>query len=308
MKKTRMDSRRGNRLPAQIVFVAGALLMASGAAAQMRRPVALERVAVVRTDVVRLLDLLPEAAPPLRLRAREIVLGDAPVPGEARDFTREEVLHALRDWPALQIELQIPSDMEVRRWARRVTPEEVLAAIDRTLRANGSTAGESLTASDVHLAADVAITEDVPKLQVTQIQPAGGGNGTRLLVWVTSEPRVPPFWVRVDRSIDLDARRGTPTRHAEPGAALPVRANEIVPVSDRMFSAPARRANPLGEILVKAGDPVELVVQVGGMRIQGTGIPLDRGREGDVVRVRAATSGRILVGTVVGQQIVQVSF
>lgn len=297
------------QIGARIGLIVGALLLASGAAAQMRRPVALERMAAVRAGVVRLSDLLPEAAPPqLRSRAREIVLGDAPVPGEERDFTRGDVLHALRDWPALQNQLEIPRDMSVRRWARRVTREEVLAAIDRTLRANGSTADSSLTASDVHLAADVAVTENAPTLQLTQIQTAGDGNGTRVLVWVTSEPRVPPFWVRVDRSIDLPASRGTPRRHGAATATLPVRRDSVVPVSDRTFSAPARRTNPLGEILVKAGDPVELVVQVGGMRIQGTGIPLDRGREGDEVRVRVAPSGKILVGRVVGQQTVQVRF
>lgn len=314
MKKTQTNSRSGNRLPghigvqtgATIGFIVGALLMATTAAAQMRRLVTLERAAVVRSGVVRLSDLLPDVAPPrVRLRAREIVLGNAPVLGEEREFTREEVLHALRNWPALQDELEIPRDMVVRRWARHVTREEVLDAIDRTLHANGSAAGDSLTASDVHLAADVAVTEDAPKLQVTQIQITGGGNGTRLLVWVTSEPRVPPFWVRVDRSIDLHASRGTPRRHVA-AAALPRRQNVIVPVSDRTFSTLTRRTNPLGEILVKAGDPVELLVQVGGMRIQGTGIPLDLGREGDEVRVRAASSGRILVGTVVGQQIVRV--
>lgn len=296
---------------AQAGLILDVTLIVSGAAAPAGQRVALDRAAIVRGSVVRLTDLLPAAAPQqLRSRARGIILGDAPVPGGQREFTRDEVVRALHNSAALRDELEIPPDMEVRRWARRVTPEEVLAAIDRTLRASGSTAGAVLTANDVQLAADVAVTEDAPKLQVTQIQPAGDGESTRVLLWVTSEPRVPPFWARLDRAIHLDASRDTATPVRVVLATLPIRPgpSAIVPASDRTVPAASRPTNMIGEVLVKAGDPVELVVQVGGMRIQGTGIPLDRGRQGDEVRVRTALSGKIVVGTVVGEQTVQLSF
>ncbi|MGH9738523.1 MAG: flagella basal body P-ring formation protein FlgA [Candidatus Acidiferrales bacterium] len=202
---------------------------------------------------------------------------------------------------------------------RRVTREEVVAAIERTLRANwsasgeGQGAGEALSVDDVQLAAEVDVTESAPQLQVAQIQAAPDGATTRVLVWVTSEPRVPPFWVRVDRRIEI----GDVSRRREliGGVEAPMRVATapaariaIVPVSARMKRSGAGRGDALGAVLVKSGDPVELVVRVGGMRIQGTGIPLERGRRGDEVRVRAAPSGKVLVGTVVGEQIVQVSF
>ncbi|MGH9685676.1 MAG: flagella basal body P-ring formation protein FlgA [Candidatus Acidiferrales bacterium] len=196
---------------------------------------------------------------------------------------------------------------------RLVTREEVVAAIERTLRANGATTGAALAASDVQLAADVDVTESAPQLQVTQIQAAPGGAMTRVLVWVTSEPRVPPFWVRVDRTIDLgdlsERRNLSPSAEARTRvrSAVPER-SVIVPVSARTERVAASRGVALGPVMVKPGDPVELVVRVGGMRIQGTGIPLERGRSGDEVRVRAVPSGKVLVGMVAGEQTVQVSF
>jgi Chaperone for flagella basal body P-ring formation len=287
----------------------GALLLATCSSAQMDGRTALEREAAVTENIVRLSDLLPGAAPPeLRSQAQEIVLGDAPLPGDRREFTREEILSALHGDPALRSELEIPPQIELRRSAQRITRGQVLAAIDRMLRANGSSAADTLLPGDLELSADVAVSENNPKLQVTQIQRGANGAGSRVLVWVISEPRVPPFWVRLDRSIDLDARAQTRDQVAVAPVGLPQRsASAIVPVSERTPIV-QRKLRLLGSILVKAGAPVELVVQVGGMTIQGTGIPLDPGREGDEVRVRAAESGKILVGTVVGQQTVQVRF
>lgn len=199
------------------------------------------------------------------------------------------------------------------RRTRLVTREEVAAAIERTLQANGMTSNQALEASDVQLAGNVDVTEDAPLLRVTQIQVAPNGATSRVLVWVTSEPRVPPFWVRVDRKIDLghmteprDVNAGEETRDRAASNNAARIAN--VSVSARTGRDAESRGDGLRRVLVKPGDPVELVVLVGGMRIQGSGIPLERGRKGDEVRVRTAPSGKILIGRVVGQQIVQVSF
>ncbi|HVB88408.1 MAG TPA: flagella basal body P-ring formation protein FlgA [Candidatus Dormibacteraeota bacterium] len=297
----------GKRLLAKTGLIVGVLLLASSAAAQTGVRIALARQTIVNANVVPLSDLLPGTAPPnMRSRAQQIILIDAPMPGEHRQLTREDIASALRDIPVLRNELEIPPGMEIRRWARRVTREEVLAAVDRTLHANGWSSADTLVPGDVILSADVSVSENNPKLQVTQIQRAADHSGSRVLVWVTSEPRVPRFWVGVYRPIDPDAKESARELAAVP-VALQRNASAIVPVSERM-PITQRESRSLGPVLVKAGAPVQLVVRVGGMTIQGTGIPLDRGRKGDEVRVRAVESGKILVGTVVGAQIVQVSF
>lgn len=307
MNNMETRSRKANYFVGMISLVAGALLFPSGLAAQEVQRIALERTASVRANTVRLSDLLPALArEPLRSRAQQIVLGDAPVLGADREFTREQIQRLLSGFPDLRNELDIPPQIDVRRLSWRITPEEVLAAIDRTLRANGSAAGEELVPDDVRLAANIAVTESAPRLQVTQFQASRDGHGTRVLIWVVSEPRVPPFWVQLDRAIHLRTSRPASTLQTGPSDDLPARPaeNTIVPASEsRMTRTPAQ-----DPVLVRAGDPVELLVQVGGMRIQGTGIPLDRGGRGDAVRVRAASSNRIIVGTVIGEQIVQVTF
>jgi len=310
MKRAQMETHGRKRFLAKTGLIIAALLLASTAAAQTA-PIALLRQSTVSANIVFLSDLLPSSATQaLRSRAQQITVGEAPLPGDRRQFTREDIVNALREAPGLRNELEIPPQMQIRRSARLITREEVLAAIDRTLRANRSSAADALAPADVQMPADISVSENSPKLQVTQIQRAADGSGSRVLVWVTSEPRVPPFWVRLDRAIDLGAKPDSREHVAAVPASLPLQRNAVAVVPVSTVSAPraALAQRSPGAVLVKAGDPVELIVRVGGMTIQGTGIPLDRGREGDAVRVRAVESGKILVGTVVGQQIIQVSF
>ena len=192
---------------------------------------------------------------------------------------------------------------------RPLTREEVLAAIQTTLRANGAPANETLRASDIQMPSEVDVIESTPRLRITQIQRSPSGETSRLLVWVASEPRVPPFWVRVDRRTDLDRWANT-SKGGEKGAQT-TRAPEqvaIMPVSEHSTRIETQARSQFNAVLVKAGDPVALVVEVGGLRIQGTGISLERGRSGDEVRVRAVPSGKIVMGTVVSDRTVQVSF
>lgn len=195
---------------------------------------------------------------------------------------------------------------------RALTREEILAAIERTLRTNGSTA--DLTPNEVQLTGEVPVREDAPRLQVTQIQIAPDGTTSRVLMWVASEPRVPPFWVRVDRAIHLGGSTASAKHKPEAligatvGASAPSQPSAFFRVSERAMAEGSHAQSEVEAVLVKAGEPVALVVEVNGLRIQGTGIPLERGRKGDEVRVRAVPSGRIVVGAVVSDHTVQVSF
>jgi hypothetical protein len=202
----------------------------------------------------------------------------------------------------------------IQKFTRVLTHEEVLAAIQSTLRANGSAAGEALGVGDVQMSGDIDVTESAPRLQVTQIQSALDGATSRVLVWVASEPRVPPFWVRLDRAIHLGGPQDVARRTEDGvfGAALAVPASPgpsaIVRLSGRAAVVEPHVRNAAEAVLVKAGDPVALIVEANGLRIQGTGIPLERGRKGDEVRIRAVPSGKVVVGTVVGKQTVRVNF
>ena len=75
----------------------------------------------------------------------------------------------------------------------------------------------------------------------------------------------------------------------------------------RVPRTPRARGNTQ-PILVKAGEPVQLLVEGAGMRIATTAIPLTVGREGERIRVRTTLSGKILVGMVVAPQTVKVDY
>jgi hypothetical protein len=79
------------------------------------------------------------------------------------------------------------------------------------------------------------------------------------------------------------------------------------PQSSRAPRTPRASGNAQS-ILVKAGEPVQLLVEGAGMRIATTAIPLTVGREGERIRVRTTLSGKILVGMVVAPQTVKVDY
>jgi len=58
---------------------------------------------------------------------------------------------------------------------------------------------------------------------------------------------------------------------------------------------------------VEAGTPVPVVFVDGGMQISVTGVPLQPGSVGDVIRVRNIDSGAILIGVVMADGTVRVS-
>jgi hypothetical protein len=69
-----------------------------------------------------------------------------------------------------------------------------------------------------------------------------------------------------------------------------------------------RASENVQPILVKVGEPVQLLVEGAGMRIATTAIPLTVGREGERIRVRTTLSGKILLGMVVAPQTVKVDY
>ncbi len=315
---------------------AAAIVLSACAVLCLRVAFATERIALrsevlARTEVVRLSDLLPASAVgPIRWRLQEIAIGAAPAPGAHRVFQRVKILQSLHSSPELLAALEIPDAIDVTRWSRPVTRDELLVPIVQCLRANRFSGGDSLSIQDLFLSSAVLATEAAPKFEVTSVDAAPKGV-TRVHILMVSEPRVPPFWVIIDRDIRSPSR--PPEQDAE-GCATGVQchpermAGAVVkpfslrsPGRRRSFETSPSRLQPenaslpssrwpsiKSPILVKAGEPVQLFVQAAGMRIATTAIPLALGREGDRIRVHAALNGKILVATVVARQTVEVDY
>ncbi|MGH9757976.1 MAG: flagellar basal body P-ring formation chaperone FlgA, partial [Candidatus Acidiferrales bacterium] len=165
-------------------------------------------------------------------------------------------------------------------------------------------------------------------LKVTQILPARAGKGMRVRMVVASEPHIPPFWVLTDCQID----------HLAPVAAKDIPLDspvldsdvrmEMRPVSYGLGQAPETPADVVGRstrrlihagetlragmldplILVRSGQPVEILLQGRGMRITAEATPLDAGMSGQKIRVRNQVTGKILTATVVGPRLVEIQF
>ena len=58
--------------------------------------------------------------------------------------------------------------------------------------------------------------------------------------------------------------------------------------------------------VVSAGSPVELVAESGGITIRAEGVALEAGRIGYVIRVRNASSGKLMRGRVIDEKTVQI--
>ena len=297
---------------AAIVFVLLAGGPRSSAGPSIRTT--LKDAAEVHHDVIRLSDLLPSSAPEnLRAAGEAISLGFAPNPGAQRSIDRAEIVRSLRDAPALSQALEIPPSVEVTRWSRRLTGAEVIAAIRRALMANQFNGAASVGLEELAFDSPIRVTEENPQLRVTRIEAAPDGAAIHVRMWTSSEPRTPPFWVMLRRDLDklapaCSARSECPDPNAGKfEGSTRIHDGSAAPPKPGTARTPTPTASD-PSVLIRRGQRVQLVVEVNGMRIMATAVPLDLGRRGEKIRVRNVDSGKVLVGTVVSAQTVEVQF
>ncbi|MGA8220402.1 MAG: flagella basal body P-ring formation protein FlgA [Candidatus Acidiferrales bacterium] len=291
---------RANKL---IAWIAAVLVLAPATlAAELASRVALSPALVAHSESIRISDLLPPDAPEnVRARATRLTLGEAPLPGSHRTFARAQVERALRASPELRNAFLIPPSIEVTRWSRSLTREEVLEAIVEALRSNQLAVPSSLLSRDLVFSSSVAVTEDAPRLRVTRIEPSPDGVATHVRLSTPSEPHTPSFWVTLLRNI---------------GAGESVVAPDLAPAEPRSLSAPLEvrytasrpTSAPKPVPLVRVGDRVELILQAQGMRLSARATALEIGSLGQKVRVRNSDTGKILSGTIVAAHTIEAEF
>ena len=305
--------------------------MASGAVdAPVEIPVVeLRSFAVVRQDRVFLSDLLPEtASKSLRDAGEELILCTAPLAGHQRQIPQPEIEEALMRFPTLRSQLRIPDRVNVARWSRLLTRQEILGALTKALEEGNLRVAQPLSEDDIRFFSPVAVTEDTPCLKIEGIEAERQKSITHVRIAIASEPLQPPFWVDVDQVIEEAAAVASSV--IPPGA--PVEADllrtsfrpAMRPVWSAAQSAPvspqgiSRRAIRAGEavlagtlqpaILVRAGQLVQVTAKCDNMNITTTATPLANGYRGDSVRIRSVDNGRVFIGTVIGPQLVEVRF
>ena len=142
------------------------------------------------------------------------------------------------------------------------------------------------------------ITEDNPEVQVIRMDYDRARGKTRFLLRLKDEPSVLPFCVLVPLRIPLPARKTA--QAPEPPAPLPPHELTVQRNGSRsMEHLPA---------LAEAGKPATMLVNGPSFRITTTVIPLQRGAQGQRIRVRNLATGRVLEAMVTGAGMLRATF
>ncbi len=270
-------------------------------------------------DVVTLADLLPAtASPELRDAAKKIPLGAAPQPGANRQISRQEIGRALAGHPELAPSLVLPESVIVGRHHRQITHAEIEQAVTDFLKANGASGAELEKLKGVSLFAPVYVTTPDPGLRVIGAEYDALHQETRLRLWTSKQPQVLPFYLSLPDRINPpeafpDHRTSSPQEqvgasyvqsagqgNGTPKAHASVQTSPWLPPEEQQVMRPAK-----AEILVKAGVPAKLRFEGAGFRVETVVIPLTPGAMGEQIRVRRQDNQRLLMGHVVGPDLLQ---
>jgi len=271
------------------------------AAAPVR--IALPEYAVAHQSIVRLSDLLPDHSPAgLHALTSAIVLGDAPFPGVVRDFPRERIESAIAATPSLRNQFEIPPVVHVTRWARILSRDEVLHAIEGALRSSHIPEFAAFARANVEFASPILLANADSVPEATSIDLSAAPISIRARLCIPSEPRIPPFWVEVRPPQDPGS-----TNAAFTPVASSSRATNLDHKSTAARRAPSARASD-PTLLVHSGKTVNLALCSPGMRITTNAAAMQSGRQGDEIRVRVLPSGRQVIAKVIAASSVEADF
>jgi hypothetical protein len=276
----------------RVLFLASLLVsLASVRARSGAIRIALLNDTQVSTDTILLSSLLPPSVPEsLRSATEKIALGAAPRNGATRLFTRDALSAAIEAAGLSPSDFSIPDVVSIHRNARLLTREEVFAALEAALAKNSFAGLSSLRRDDISMAADVFVPPGDARLEVTQISFDQFLGRARIRIWPRSAPGVLPFYVtaRVPSASMLSASSGRRLSVSNVG--------------------PAHGDAAYAPFLVQAGRFARLHLHSANSDMLLQVIPLQRGRLGDLIRVRLPGTGRALQARVAGLAYLDATF
>lgn len=246
----------------------------------------------VHGPVLDLASLLTAEAPAsVRELARHVDLGRTPQPGHSRVLTRDFVLDRIRNVPELADVLEVPPTLVVRRQERPLRSADVRSVVDSALRTAGCTELVGRTDNLVFpvLAVD---TETEPTVEVLSVAMDSLRSEVQFRMRIGELPGRPDFLATL--------------------AVAPAGAGESCLLEG---ASPRRRRRSLaaaeaekGDVLARIGQPATLQAVGRGLRLYATVVPLENGREGDVVRVRNTDTQGIVTARVIGPDLLERGF
>lgn len=230
--------------------------------------------------VLHLAELLPPAAPEwLRNAARDVKIADAPEPGLTRRLSRRDVIHASGSSTRLLSHLLIPETIALRRRSRQVSRAEIASL----LRSSG--AGEL----------------DLARIRVPRIQ-----------VPATAELRLKQSrYDRLQRRtlVSILAAEATPgiagatlVLASVSGEVVLARREEAPAAANELAEAAPRRQPPPARApwAARRRQPATALLEMPGLRISQTVVPLRDGAIGEVIPVQEPGGGATRSALVIG--------
>lgn len=278
----------------------------------------------VRGNSIFLSDLLPPQVPAaMRSSAQGILIGVAPQPGSARILDGAKIA-ALIGGADSTAEIDIPQRIIVRRSGRKITREEVVAAIRTSLSRSGLP-DTVLQPDDLRVFPEVMASSNDAPLEVRRVDFDETLNQAKFLM---AERGTLPFLVTAqfhDASLVEAATRESAPAHlpqasdsgrqanamrdapaAEPSVAS---ASNDAPAMLRLASGALVNAHEFARpALVEAGKPATLFLNSGTMQMLLDVTALERGSLSQTVRVRLPGTGKVLRAQVTGTRRLEARF
>jgi hypothetical protein len=182
----------------------------------------------------------------------------------------------------------------VRPRARAITPQEIRATIERALAARGLATEAHAIGERLTFGVPVFVTRDDAALEVTDVRCEPSSNKTLFRLRAAGDPQTLPFFVMAEGCAEALTKPFPGPRSAMPIAR-----------SMSHFRRAQRRPRAQNRpVLAEPGKPAKLVVEGEGFRISTRVMPLERGAEGQQIRVRALDSRRVMKVRVIGPALV----
>jgi flagellar basal body P-ring formation protein FlgA len=284
---------------------------------QAQTPLAprLKAIAVVESDSVRLSDLVEG----MDMRG-DMALFGAPQPGQAGAISTSRIISAARDHGIAGIETGGLSSVVVRRAGRRISPEDIAAALKQVLVRDHQVVTDAeleLTSGQMEVTVEASSTEAVsirsmnysgssgrfeatfvvPGNRALELQPA------RIVGTVADVARVPVLTRAILKGDVVSISDFTMERRRRSEMN-----GDVVTDATKLADTVAKRALPRGTIMrdadVQRPDAIDrnaavtLVYEQPGLQLTLRGRALQAGTLGDVIQVQNVTSKKIVEGTI----------
>ena len=304
-------------------FFATAVTVAAFAPLARASSISLLDQVEVRGNSIFLSDLLPPQVPAaMRTSTQRILIGVAPQPGSARVLDGSKIAGLIGGADSAR-DIDIPQRIIVRRSGRRITREEVVAAIHNSLVRSGLP-DTALQPDDLRVFPDVMASSNDAPLQVRRIDFDETLNQAKFLM---AERGALPFLVtaqfretslveaatREPAPVDLpqtsDGSRQADAKRAAPPVEFAPSARDDAPAMLHLASGSLVNVHEFaGPTLVEAGKPATLFLNSGTMQMLLDVTALERGSLNQTIRVRLPGTGKVLRAQVTGSRRLEAAF